>query len=197
MSQIQGKKGIISIELNTVKDINNKFRAYNLVISVFSAKNNYIRNNIKKHVVDIKYAKDDLSQVNPQLYEWLAIINDKSSYDDRLPQNSYKSNPSQQNNSDSGEEFSDPNGRYSKDDTIFDDFEDEEWLWQSDERSAAVDPGDPLGLMDEPEAESSAMTENAFDKLVEEDPNEAVYVAFNAAALAMVFEVAAVSVSIK
>ena len=161
MSQIQGKKGIISIELNTVKDINNKFRAYNLVISVFSAKNNYIRNNIKKHVVDIKYAKDDLSQVNPQLYEWLAIINDKSSYDDRLPQNSYKSNPSQQNNSDSGKEFNDPNKRFSKDDTIFDDFEDEEWLWQSDERSAAVDPDDPLGLMAEPETESSATTENA------------------------------------
>ena len=75
-----------------------------------------------------------------------------------------------------------PNGRYSKDDTIFDDFEDEEWLWQSDESGAAVDPDDPLGLMEEPEAESSAMTENAFDKLVEEDPNEAVYVAFNAAA---------------
>ena len=96
--EVKGKKGIISIVLNTVKDINNKFRAYNLVISVFSAKNNYIRNNIKKHVVDIKYAKDDLSQVNPQLYEWLAIINDKSSYDDRLPQNSYKSNPLQGKN---------------------------------------------------------------------------------------------------
>lgn len=75
-----------------------------------------------------------------------------------------------------------PNGRYSKDDTIFDDFEDEEWLWQSDESGAAVDPDDPLGLMDEPETGSSTMTENAFDKLVEEDPNEAVYVAFNAAA---------------
>ena len=50
-------------------------------------------------------------------------------------------------------EFNDPNGKYSKDDTIFDDFEDEEWLWQSDERSAAVDPDDPLGLMAEPETE--------------------------------------------
>ena len=75
-----------------------------------------------------------------------------------------------------------PNGRYSKDDTIFDDFEDEEWLWQSDESGAAVDPDDPLGLMEEPETGNSAPTENAFDKLVEEDPNEAVYVAFNAAA---------------
>lgn len=91
-------------------------------------------------------------------------------------------NPSQQNNSDSGKEFNDPNGRYSKDDTIFDDFEDEEWLWQSDESGAAVDPDDPLGLMDEPETGSSAPTENAFDKLVTENPDEAVYVAFNAAA---------------
>jgi hypothetical protein len=100
-------------------------RLSSLFLTSSYGKHNYIRNNIKKHVVDIKYAKDDLSQVNPQLYEWLAIINDKSSYDDRLPQNSYKSNPSQQNNSDSGKEFNDPNGRYSKDDTIFDDFEDE------------------------------------------------------------------------
>ena len=103
------------------------------MISQSTAKNNpSTENNIKKHVVDIKYAKDDLSQVNPQLYEWLAIINDKSSYDDRLPQNSYKSNPSQQNNSDSGKEFNDPNGRKSKDDTIFDDFEDEEVMFTSD-----------------------------------------------------------------
>ena len=33
--------------------------------------------------------------------------------------------PLVQKNSDSGKEFNDPNGRYSKDDTIFDDFEDE------------------------------------------------------------------------
>ena len=102
-----------------------------------------------------------------------------------------------QKNSDSGKEFDDPNGRYSKDDTIFDDFEDEDWLWQSDEGGAAVDPDDPLGLMAEPETESSATTENAVDKPVEEDPNEAVYAAFTAAALEMVFEVAAVLVFIK
>jgi len=33
---------------------------------------------------------------------------------------------------DSGEEFDDPNGRYSKDDTIFDDFEDEEVMFTAD-----------------------------------------------------------------
>lgn len=31
--------------------------------------------------VRVEYKKEDLSQVNPQLYEWLAIINDKSSVD--------------------------------------------------------------------------------------------------------------------
>ena len=180
MSQIQGKKGIISIELNTVKDINNKFRAYNLVISVFSAKNNYIRNNIKKHVVDIKYAKDDLSQVNPQLYEWLAIINDKSSYDDRLPQNSYKSNPSQQNNSDSGEEFSDPNGRYSKDDTIFDDFEDEEVMFTADGDIAF----DGFGA-------DAQRTIDVKEMVQDQGAEHAVYTLYNAAALEMVLDVAA------
>ena len=58
-----------------------------------------------------------------------------------------------------GKKYSDL--RFSKDDTIFDDFEDEDWLWQSDEGGAAVDPDDPLGLMAEPETESSATTENA------------------------------------
>ncbi|MBQ2474424.1 MAG: hypothetical protein II513_03680, partial [Ruminococcus sp.] len=105
-----------------------------------------------------------------------------SAVKNNISQPTQKSNPSAQNNSDSGKEFDDPNGRYSKDDTIFDDFEDEEWLWQSDEGGAAVDPDDPLGLMTETETENSATTENAFDKLVTENPDEAVYVAFNAAA---------------
>ena len=141
------------------------------MISVFSAKNNYIRNNIKKHVVDIKYAKDDLSQVNPQLYEWLAIINDKSSYDDRLPQNSYKSNPSQQNNSDGGEEFSDPNGRYSKDDTIFDDFEDEEVMFTADGDIAF----DGFGA-------DAQRTIDVKEMVQEQGAEHAVYTLYNAAA---------------
>ena len=57
-------------------------------------------NNIKKYVVDIKYAKDDLSQVNPQLYEWLASINDKSSFDDSVPQPSKKINTPDEKSSD-------------------------------------------------------------------------------------------------
>ncbi len=75
----KNKNGIASVELNTVKDINSKNQKYNLVVSVFNAKDNYIKNNISKHGVSIEYKKEDLTQVNPQLYEWLATINDKSS----------------------------------------------------------------------------------------------------------------------
>ena len=41
--------------------------------------------------VDIKNKKDGLSQVNSQLYEWLATINDKPSSTDTLPHNNQKS----------------------------------------------------------------------------------------------------------
>lgn len=75
----KNKNGIASVELNTVKDINSRFKKYNLVVSVFNAKDNYIKNNISKHGVSVEYKKEDLTQVNPQLYEWLAIVNDKSS----------------------------------------------------------------------------------------------------------------------
>ena len=79
METPKGKNGIISMEMNTVKDINSKNDKYNLVISVFSAKDNYTKNNLTKNGVKVEYKKEDLSQVNPQLYEWLATINDESS----------------------------------------------------------------------------------------------------------------------
>ena len=97
---VEKKKGVISIELNTVKDINNKHNAYNLIISVFAGKNNYIRNNISKHAVKVKYEKNDLSQVNSQLYEWLASINDKSSFDNSVPQPASKINTPDEKSSD-------------------------------------------------------------------------------------------------
>lgn len=79
MATEKGNKGIISMEMNTVKDINSKYAKYNLVVTVFSANDNYIKNNLKKSGISVEYIKKDLSQVNPQLYEWLAIVNDKSS----------------------------------------------------------------------------------------------------------------------
>ena len=82
LAKVQTSKGnhsVVSIELNTVKDINSKFKKYNLVVSVVPAKDNYMRNNLLKHGIKVEYEKEDLSQVNHQLYEWLAIVNDKSS----------------------------------------------------------------------------------------------------------------------
>ena len=78
ISDLGGKNGLISIELSTVKDINSKYQKYNLVVTAFEPKTNYLKNTIKK-AVKVHYEKKDLSQVNHQLYEWLAIINDKSS----------------------------------------------------------------------------------------------------------------------
>lgn len=72
------KNRLISIELNTVKDINSMYKKYNLVVSVFNSGKNYINNVIKKANA-LEYEKEDLPQVNHQLHESLAIINDKSS----------------------------------------------------------------------------------------------------------------------
>ena len=48
MKTDKGSSGIISIELNTVKDINSKYSKYNLVVSAFSAKDNYVLNLLQK-----------------------------------------------------------------------------------------------------------------------------------------------------
>lgn len=82
----KGSNGILSVELNTVKDINDAYNKYNLVISMFSAGDRYARNVITKNAVKVEYKKENLSQVNPQLYEWLAIVNEKSSNDPTIPQ---------------------------------------------------------------------------------------------------------------
>lgn len=43
----KGNHGLISIELNPVKDINSRYNKYNLVVSVFPSQDNYARNVIK------------------------------------------------------------------------------------------------------------------------------------------------------
>ncbi len=78
MTTDKDNNGIIAIELNTVKDINSKNTKYNLVVSAFSAKDNYVRNTLQKRAERVEYTKKDLSQVNHQLYEWLATINERS-----------------------------------------------------------------------------------------------------------------------
>ena len=89
MAIIQMPKGnttVVSVELDTVKDINSKNDPYNLVVTMMPSKDNYIRNNIRNHCEKVEYMKDDLPQVNPQLYEWLSTINGKSPSDTTVPQ---------------------------------------------------------------------------------------------------------------
>lgn len=83
----KGKNGTVSVELSTVKDINNKYQKYNLVITVFSSKDSYILNNLLKNGDYVEYKKEDISQVNPQLHKSLTIFNEKSSIDS-IPDNS-------------------------------------------------------------------------------------------------------------
>ena len=120
LSNVGKKNGVISIELNTVKDINAKNQKYNLVVSAFSTKDNYLKNIISKAVA-IEYKKEDISQVNPQLYEWLATINDKSS-NNSISQNIENVNTGYENNSlrDTKQEADDkePALQYSKDSVI-------------------------------------------------------------------------------
>lgn len=81
IATIENKKGnnsIVSVEMDTVKQIDDKYKAYNLVVTFFQAKDNYARNLIKKATA-VEYEKENLSQVNPQLHNSLGIINDKSS----------------------------------------------------------------------------------------------------------------------
>ena len=83
-----GVTSVVSVELETAKDINSKNSYYNLVVTMFEGKPNYVRNTIKKHVVLTEYKKENLSQVNPQLYEWLSTVNEKFSNDPTVTQKS-------------------------------------------------------------------------------------------------------------
>lgn len=84
----RGNNGIVSVELNSTKDINGKYEDYNVVVTMFSSDDNYAQNLISGDGVTEKYKREDLSQVNPQLYKWLTIINDKSSTDNIVSQDS-------------------------------------------------------------------------------------------------------------
>lgn len=105
----KGDNGIVSVELNTVKDINNQNRKYNLVIAMFSAGDRYTENNLSKNAVRVEYEKEGLAQVNPQLYKWLATVNAKPSIDPTIAQNAPGVNtqytPLVNKNSRAGESF--------------------------------------------------------------------------------------------
>lgn len=103
----RGNNAVISVELNSTKDIGGRNKNYNVVVTLFSADNNYVENLVSKEGVTVPYQKEDLSQVNPQLYKWLATINDKSSsIDNSISQDSAVVN---RNNMQETENYSDGN----------------------------------------------------------------------------------------
>ena len=83
LSHIPVKNGqaIISIEFESIKDFEGSKEYFNVVITVFDLHENYLKRLFKKNGAEIKYKKEDLAQSNPQLYEWLRIINAKSPKD--------------------------------------------------------------------------------------------------------------------
>ncbi len=81
----KGKYTVVSVEMNTVKDINSRYAPYNLVVTMMPAKDNYVRNIVQGSAVQMEYEKEDLPQVNPQLHKSLSIINGTSS-DTRISQ---------------------------------------------------------------------------------------------------------------
>ncbi len=89
----KGDNTTASIELNTVKDINSKNTKYNMIVTLVPSKDNYMRNNLLNNGVKVEYEKEDLPQVNHQLHEWLATINERSSTP-IIPDPAKKSNPS-------------------------------------------------------------------------------------------------------
>ena len=82
------KKSLVSVELNSTKDISGKNTDYNVVVTLFSPDEKYINNLLSRDGVTVEYKKEDLPQVNPQLYKRLATINGKSSFDNSIAQSS-------------------------------------------------------------------------------------------------------------
>ncbi|MBQ8545901.1 MAG: hypothetical protein IJ437_03045 [Clostridia bacterium] len=168
----KNKNGIASVELNTVKDINSKNRKYNLVVSVFNAKDNYIKNNISNHGVLVEYRKEDLTQVNPQLYEWLATINDKSS-DNSISENDEKINTFDEKIDDERKSVSKSvdNVRYSKskssnDDIVFEEAE-----------NGGIHVSIPNPALEEMQQRKAAEgnRKESFNNLIENDPDTQRY----------------------
>ncbi len=86
LSHIEVKNGqaIISVEFESSKDYEGKNEFFNVIITVFDLHENYIKKLFRKNNAEIKYEKEDLEQVNPQLYKWLRTFNSKSSKDSIL-----------------------------------------------------------------------------------------------------------------
>lgn len=87
---IKSGEALASIEINTVKDIGKGDELYNLIVTFFDYKENYLRNLFVKYGAETKYKKETLSQDNPKLHKWLGTIEESVSKNS-IPQASKKS----------------------------------------------------------------------------------------------------------
>lgn len=83
LTHIESKNGqaLVSVEFEAMKDIDGKNDFYNIVVTVFDLHKNYLKRLFQKRSAVIKYEKEDLAQVNPELHTWLRTFNAKSSND--------------------------------------------------------------------------------------------------------------------
>jgi len=83
LTHIQSENGqaIVSVEFESVKDYDGKNEFFNVIITVFDLHQNYLKGLFKKRNAVVKYEKEDLAQVNPQLHKWLRTFNAMSSND--------------------------------------------------------------------------------------------------------------------
>lgn len=72
-------EAVISIEFEAPKEFEGKNDRFNIIVTVFDLHKNYLKGLFNKHDAIVEYEKEDLTQVNPQLYEWLRTINVRSS----------------------------------------------------------------------------------------------------------------------
>lgn len=82
--QLNDKKGnpvLVSLELSAIKNLGGSFNAYNLVVTAFGAKSNYINNLVSNpdNLVLINNLPGATSQVNPQRNELPGVVNEATS----------------------------------------------------------------------------------------------------------------------
>ena len=91
-------QGIISIEFETTKEFKGQNKQFNLIVTMFDLHQNYLKGQFKKFNAQIRYKKENLAQVNPQLLEWLRTFNARSSINS-IPENPENVNTSDEKNS--------------------------------------------------------------------------------------------------
>ncbi|MDY3929435.1 MAG: hypothetical protein SOZ34_08760 [Clostridia bacterium] len=85
-TSINGNTKLISIELNSVKNLSKEMKKYNVVATVFEPKINYLINLFKKEGTEVLYENRGAVASDTPAVQYPASINDNSSGEDILTQ---------------------------------------------------------------------------------------------------------------